>query len=371
MTAAAFSDEDRRYMALALVLAERGLFTTTPNPRVGCVIVRDGQVLGEGWHERAGAPHAEAAALADARAKGFDVRGATMYVTLEPCNSHGRTPPCVDAVLDAGIARVVSAMADPNPAQAGSRERLRAGGVQVETGLCEQEALAQNIGFASRMTRGRPWLRTKLAASLDARTALVNGESRWITGSDARADGHRWRARACAILTGIGTVRSDDPGLTVRAITTPRQPLRVVVDRHAETPPDARVLADGNVLVVTTGTRNSQWASSVESLALPDADGRVDLHALMRELARRGCNEVHVEAGARLNAALLDAGLIDELLLYLAPSLIGDPARGLFERATPLASLAERVSLEWSSTERIGGDLRIVARVVPPHAVAS
>jgi diaminohydroxyphosphoribosylaminopyrimidine deaminase/5-amino-6-(5-phosphoribosylamino)uracil reductase len=368
MTATAFGDEDRRYMALALVLAERGLFTATPNPRVGCVVVRDGQVLGEGWHERAGGPHAEAAALADARAKGFDVRGATMYVTLEPCNNHGRTPPCVDAVLDAGIARVVAAMADPNPVQAGSRERLHAGGVRVDTGLREQEALAQNVGFVSRMTRGRPWLRTKLAASLDARTALVNGESRWITGSHARADGHRWRARACAILTGIGTVRSDDPELTVRAVATPRQPLRVIVDRHAETPSDARVLADGAALVVTTGARNPRWPEHVEVLVLPDPDGRVDLHAKMRALARRGCNEVHVEAGARLNAALLGAGLIDELLLYLAPSLIGDPARGLFERATPLASLAERVSLEWTSTERIGGDLRIVARVVPTHA---
>jgi diaminohydroxyphosphoribosylaminopyrimidine deaminase/5-amino-6-(5-phosphoribosylamino)uracil reductase len=371
MTATAFSDEDRRYMALALVLAERGLFTATPNPRVGCVIVRGGQVLGEGWHERAGAPHAEAVALADARAKGFDVRGATMYVTLEPCNSHGRTPPCVDAVLDAGIARVVAAMADPNPVQAGSRERLRARGVDVDVGLCEEEAHAQNVGFVSRMTRGRPWLRTKLAASLDGRTALANGESRWITGSDARADGHRWRARACAILTGIGTVRSDDPQLTVRAVPTPRQPLRVIVDRHAETPSDAHVLADAHALVVTTGARNPKWPASVESLALPDAEQRIDLHALMRELARRGCNEVHVEAGARLNAALLDAGLIDELLLYLAPSLIGDPARGLFERATPLASLVERVPLEWTSTEPIGGDLRIVARVVSTQAQAS
>jgi diaminohydroxyphosphoribosylaminopyrimidine deaminase/5-amino-6-(5-phosphoribosylamino)uracil reductase len=285
-------------------------------------------------------------------------------VTLEPCNSHGRTPPCVDAVLESGIVRVVAAMADPNPVQAGGRERMRARGVRVDVGLCEQEARAQNVGFVSRTTRGRPWVRTKLAASLDGRTALVGGESRWITGTDARADGHRWRARACAIVTGIGTVRNDDPELTVRAVTTPRQPLRVVVDRHAETPADARVLADGHVLIVTTGARNPQWPSSVESIALPDAQGRVDLHALARTLAERGCNEVHVEAGARLNAALLDEGLVDELLLYLAPSLIGDPARGLFERATPLATLAQRVALEWTSTERVGDDLRILARVV-------
>ena len=350
-------------MALALVLAERGLFTTTPNPRVGCVIVRNAQVLGEGWHERAGSPHAEIAALADAQAKGFDVRGATMYVTLEPCNSHGRTPPCVDAVLDAGIARVVAAMGDPNPVQTGGRERLRAAGVRVEVGLCAQEAHAQNVGFVSRMSRGRPWLRTKLAASLDGRTALESGESRWITGPEARADGHRWRARACAILTGIGTVRNDDPELTVRAVATPRQPLRVIVDRQAQTPPEARVLGGEPVLVVTAGARNPRWPASVETLALPDGDGRVDLHAMMRALAERGCNEVHVEAGARLNAALLDAGLIDEVLLYLAPSLIGDPARGMFERAVPLASLAERVALEWTSTEAVGRDLRILAQV--------
>jgi diaminohydroxyphosphoribosylaminopyrimidine deaminase/5-amino-6-(5-phosphoribosylamino)uracil reductase len=358
-----FSDEDRRHMARALELAERGLCTTTPNPRVGCVIVKDGEVIGEGWHERAGEAHAEVAALADARARGRDTRGATLYATLEPCNRHGRTPPCVDAVLEAGISRVVAAMRDPNPAQNGGAERLRAAGVHVDVGLLEAEASALNVGFVSRMTRGRPWVRTKLAASLDGRTALASGESRWITGAAARADGHAWRARACAIVTGVGTVLHDDPQLTVRDVPAQRQPLRIVVDRHADTPADARVLADGNALVVTAGPRSSRWPASIESLALPDGEARVDLAELFRALAGRGINEVHVEAGAKLNGALLRAGLIDELLLYYAGALIGDPARGMFESVTPLASLDHRVRVEWTSVERIGDDLRIVARV--------
>jgi diaminohydroxyphosphoribosylaminopyrimidine deaminase / 5-amino-6-(5-phosphoribosylamino)uracil reductase len=358
-----FSDEDRRHMARALALAERGLCTTTPNPRVGCVIVKDGEVIGEGWHERAGEAHAEVAALADARARGRDTRGATLYATLEPCSRHGRTPPCVDAVLEAGISRVVAAMRDPNPAQNGGAERLRAAGVHVDVGLLEAEASALNVGFVSRMTRGRPWVRTKLAASLDGRTALASGESRWITGAAARADGHAWRARACAIVTGVGTVLHDDPQLTVRDVPAQRQPLRIVVDRHADTPADARVLADGNALVVTAGPRSSRWPASIESLALPDGEGRVDLAELFRALAGRGINEVHVEAGAKLNGALLRAGLIDELLLYYAGALIGDPARGMFESVTPLASLDHRVRVEWTSVERIGDDLRIVARV--------
>ena len=359
-----FSDEDRRHMARALALAERGLCTTTPNPRVGCVIVKDGEVIGEGWHERAGEAHAEVAALADARARGRDAGGATLYATLEPCSRHGRTPPCVDAVREARISRVVAAMRDPNPAQNGGAEHLRAAGVRVDVGLLEAEASALNVGFVMRMTRGRPWVRTKLAASVDGRTALAGGESRWITGAAARADGHAWRARACAIVTGVGTVLHDDPQLTVRDAPARRQPLRIVVDRHADTPANARVLADANALVVTAGPRNSGWPASIESLALPDADGRVDLAALFRALAGRGINEVHVEAGAKLNGALLRAGLIDELLLYYAAALIGDPARGMFESGAPLASLDDRVRLEWTSVERIGDDLRIVARVL-------
>jgi diaminohydroxyphosphoribosylaminopyrimidine deaminase/5-amino-6-(5-phosphoribosylamino)uracil reductase len=350
-------------MAYALALAERGLYTTTPNPRVGCVIVSERRIVGEGWHARAGEAHAEQAALTDARDKGNDVRGATMYVTLEPCNRHGRTPPCVDAVIRAGIGRVVAAMRDPNPVQGNGAARLRDAGILVDVGLLEHEATELNVGFVSRMTRGLPWVRSKIAASFDGRTALANGDSRWITGADARADGHAWRARACAIVTGVGTVLRDDPALTVRDVATPRQPLRVVVDRDADTPVGARVLADGNAVVATAGPRNDRWPAAVETLALPNAEGRVDLSALLRELAQRGINEVHVEAGAKLNGALMRAGLVDELVVYLAPAVIGDPARGMFESPEPLGSLAARVNLDWTSVDRIGADLRIVARV--------
>jgi len=351
-------------MARALVLAELGLFTTTPNPRVGCVVVgRGGAVLGEGWHQRAGEAHAEVAALADARDKGHDARGATVYVTLEPCNRHGRTPPCVDALLEAGVVRVVAAMHDPNPEQMSGAIRLREAGVAVDVGLLESGAIALNVGFVSRMRHGRPWVRSKIAASVDGRTALVSGESQWITSPAARADGHRWRARACAVLTGVGTVLHDDPRLDVREVATTRQPLRVIVDRHGDTPADARVLAHGNALVVTAGARKNGWPPTVESVDLHDRDGRVDLEAMLRELARRGMNEVHVEAGAKLNGALLRAGLIDELVVYLAGSLIGDPARGMFELAPPLMSLNERTRLDWTSVDPVGEDLRIIARV--------
>ena len=367
-----FTATDREHMACALALAARGLYTATPNPRVGSVIVKDGAVIGEGFHVRAGEPHAEVNALTDAQAREGeprgDARGATMYVTLEPCNRHGRTPPCVDAVINAGISRVVVAMRDPNPDQANGGDRLRAAGIDVEIGLLEAEALELNIGFVSRVTRGRPWVRAKLAASLDGRTALASGESQWITGAAARADGHAWRARACAVLTGVGTVLQDNPQLTVRAIDTPRQPLRIVVDRHGQTSSSARVLAGNNALIVTAGERNAAWPVALEVLTLPDANGRVDLPALMRALAARGINELHVEAGAKLTGALLDAGLIDELLLYMAPALIGDPARGMFERAAPLTALAAKTGLAWHSVERIGGDLRVIARVLSAGA---
>jgi diaminohydroxyphosphoribosylaminopyrimidine deaminase/5-amino-6-(5-phosphoribosylamino)uracil reductase len=359
----AFTAADRAFMARALLLAERGLYTTTPNPRVGCVIVKDGTVQGEGWHEAAGLPHAEVNALADAVARGHEARGATLYATLEPCNHTGRTPPCTDAVIAAGIGRVVAALADPNPAAAHGAQTLRGAGIAVDVGLMADEAREQNIGFVARMTRGTPWVRMKVAASLDGRTALMNGESQWITGEDARADGHRWRARACAILTGIGTVRQDDPQLTVRAVETSRQPRPIIIDRHGETPATARALAGGNALVVTAGGRNPGWPEGVEMLPLPDADGRVDLGAMMRELGARGINELHVEAGGRLNAALLAAGLVDELLLYLAPCVIGDPARGIADFRDGLARLADRVPLTIHAVDRVGTDLRILARV--------
>jgi diaminohydroxyphosphoribosylaminopyrimidine deaminase/5-amino-6-(5-phosphoribosylamino)uracil reductase len=358
----ASGEADRAFMARALDLARRGLYTATPNPRVGCVVVRDGVVIGEGWHERPGLAHAEVAALADVRARGGDARGATAYVTLEPCNHQGRTGPCVDALLGARVARVVIATADPNPPAAGGAARLQAAGVDVTLRVLEDDARALNRGFFTRLARGRPWVRTKLATSLDGRTALQDGTSRWITSAEARADGHAWRARACAIVTGVGTVLHDDPRLTVRAVETSRQPLRVIVDRSARTPPDAQVLRDGNALVVTAGPRNPAWPASVESLALPDDDGRIDLPALFAALAAREMNEVHIEAGAKLNGALASAGLLDELLLYVAPAVIGDPARGGFELATPLATLEGRARLVFDAVDRIGSDLRILAR---------
>jgi len=364
MTAASpFTAADEGFMRRALLLAARGLFTTTPNPRVGCVLARDGEIVGEGWHEVAGGPHAEAAALADARARGRDPRGATAYVTLEPCNHHGRTPPCARALVDAGVARVVAAMTDPHPLASGGAATLRAAGIDVAVGLLETEARELNVGWIANVARGRPWVRLKAAISLDGRTALANGESRWITGEAARADGHAWRARACAVLTGIGTVLDDDPELTVRAIATPRQPRRVVVDRHGETPPAAKVLAGAGALVVTAGAHNAEWPATTEVLALPDGTGRVDLAALMAALAHRGCNEVHVEAGARLNGALVAAGFVDEFLVYVAPSLLGDPARGIATFADGLESLDRRVRLDFTSVERLGADLRILARV--------
>jgi diaminohydroxyphosphoribosylaminopyrimidine deaminase / 5-amino-6-(5-phosphoribosylamino)uracil reductase len=363
LSAQAFGDADATFMSRALALAERGLFTATPNPRVGCVIVEDGRIIGEGWHEKAGGPHAEIAALRDAESQHRDVRGATLYVTLEPCNHTGRTPPCAEALVAAGIERVVAAMPDPNALAAGGAGRLRAAGIRVEVGLLEREARELNCGFIARVTRGRPFVRMKVAAALDGRTATSDGHSRWITGQAARNDGHAWRARACAILTGIGTVEADNPQLTVRAVATPRQPLRIVVDRRAETPRQAKVL-QGGALMVTAGPRNDAWPEDVFHVGLPDGNGRVDLHAMMREFARRDLNEIHVEAGARLNGALLEAGLVDEILAYVAPSLLGDPARGIAQFHVA-RSLQARIPLAFESIDRVGDDLRIRARVLP------
>lgn len=354
---------DNEFMARALRLAERGLYSTTPNPRVGCVIVRDGRVVGEGWHARAGEAHAEIHAL---RAAGAAARGATAYVTLEPCSHHGRTPPCAEALIAAGVTRVVAAMEDPNPQVAGQGMAvLRAVGVATECGLLGDAALELNIGFAARMTRRRPWLRMKLAASLDGKTALLNGASQWITGASARQDGHRWRARACAILSGIGTVRDDDPQLNVRSVETTRQPLKVVVDSRLELPLDARVLAGGGVLVAAAQDDAAKIAAlrerGAEVLLLPDAGGKVNLAALLEELGRRGINEVHAEAGFKLNGSLLGAGLVDELLLYLAPCLIGDAARGMFNLPA-LDSLEGKRRLAIRDVRMVGPDLRLLAR---------
>ena len=351
-------------MAQALRLAERGLYSTTPNPRVGCVIVKDGRVVGEGWHHRAGEPHAEVHAL---RAADDAARGATAYVTLEPCSHHGRTPPCADALIAAGVSRVVAAMQDPNPQVAGrGMARLAEAGIVSECGLLETEARELNIGFVSRMTRGRPWLRLKVAASLDGKTALENGASQWITGPAARQDGHRWRARACAILSGIGTVRDDDPRLNVRGVDTSRQPLKVIVDSRLELSHKTKVLDDGGLIVATASTDRNKAdvlrELGAEVLLLPGADGKVDLLALLEELGRRGINELHGEGGFRLSGALLGAGLVDELLLYLAPCLIGDAARGMFNLPA-LVSLDGKQRLSIKDARTVGSDLRILARL--------
>jgi diaminohydroxyphosphoribosylaminopyrimidine deaminase/5-amino-6-(5-phosphoribosylamino)uracil reductase len=360
------NSSERELMARALALAGRGMFTTTPNPRVGCVIAREGRVLGEGWHECAGQAHAETRALDDVRGRGNDPHGATAYVTLEPCNHHARTPPCTDALLAAGITRVVAAMRDPYELAAHGADRLARAGVSVEVGLLEDEARELNPGWIKRIEKGRPWVRVKMASSLDGRTALANGASQWITGPAARADGHRWRARACAILTGIGTVRQDDPQLTVREVDTPRQPLRVIVDRYGDTPAGARVFGPGQVLVFTAIPPRTSWPAHVETMELPDRDGRIDVAAMLDVLGKREINELHVEAGAKLGGALLAAGLVDELLVYMAPCLLGDPARGMFDLPVALTSLADRFALRIRSIDRVGEDWRILARMAPP-----
>ncbi len=358
-----FSAVDHSMMARALRLAEHGLWTTTPNPRVGCVLVRDGWVVGEGWHAKAGEPHAEVQAL---NVAGRRARGATAYVTLEPCSHHGRTPPCAEALIEAGVARVVAAMTDPNPLVAGQGlALLEAAGIETACGLLETEAHELNIGFVSRMTRGRPWLRLKAAASLDGKTALNNGLSQWITGPDARRDGQRWRARACAILTGIGTVRDDDPQLNVRDLETSRQPLRVVVDSKLETPLIARILQGGPCLIVGAVEDAAKIellrSTGAEALIFPNAAGKVELKDLLDELGRRGINEVHVEAGFKLNGSLLREGLVDELLLYLAPCLIGHDASGLFN-LPELTALDQKKPLKIRDLRQVGENIRVIAR---------
>lgn len=357
-------------MRHALQLAAKGLYITTPNPRVGCVVVKDGHVIGEGHTQPAGMAHAEVEALADAARRGVDVKGATVYVTLEPCAHYGRTPPCADALIKAGVHRVVVATGDPNPLVAGQGlARLQAAGVAVECGVLEAQARELNIGFFSRIERGRPWVRMKLAASLDGGTALLNGMSQWITSAAARNDGHAWRAQACAILTGIGTVQQDDPQLTVRAFAAPRQPRRVVVDSALQISPHAKVLQGGGTWIFAAQANSARQeqlvAAGAEIILLPDTcdgSGKLDLPGLMRELGRREINEVHVEAGFKLNGSLLKAGCVDELLVYLAPSLLGE-AQGML-RLPALTDLAQRQQLVFHDVQRIGPDLRIRARVV-------
>ena len=349
-------------MRAALAQAAQALYTATPNPRVGCVIVRDGDLLAEGHTQPTGFAHAEAHALQHAKQQGIDVRGATVYVSLEPCSHHGRTPPCADALITAGVARVVVAVEDPNPLVAGQGlAKLRAAGIQVELGVLADEAREMNRGFLHRMQHGRPWVRMKIAASLDGGTALQNGESQWITSTLARDDGHAWRARACAVLTGIGTVQQDNPQLNVRAVETPRQPRRIVVDSHLEISPQAKILQDAAGWIFTAvegGARAHELrAEGHELIVLPDDSGKVDLHALMKELGRREINELHVEAGFKLNGSLLRAGVVDELLLYLAPCLLG-PAQGL-ARMPVLEHLSDRLAFRFHEVEQVGPDVRL------------
>jgi len=365
-----FSASDYSYMQRALALAARGMYTTTPNPRVGCVLVSGGEVIGEGFTQPTGQDHAEIRALKDARARGHDPAGATAYVSLEPCSHFGRTPPCANALIEARIAKVIAAMEDPNPSVSGRGLRLlREAGIDVRCGLLANEAHELNIGFVSRMTRGRPWVRMKLAATLDGRTALPNGVSQWITAEAARTDGHAWRARACAIVTGIGTVRDDDPQMTVRAVETPRQPQRVLIDSKLDVPLNAKILEGPAPLIVCAREDGDATAHAraralrelgAEIVALPNAHGKVDLPALMQLLGSRGINELHVEAGYKLNGSLLREGCVDELLLYVAPSVLGK-GLSMFELEPP-ATLEQRTQLAFHSVDRIGDDLRILAR---------
>ena len=362
------SDDD--LMRRALALAERGRPICPPNPSVGCVLVAgDGTVIGEGHTQAVGQAHAEVMALRDAAARGHAVAGATAYVTLEPCAHQGRTGPCCDALVAAGVRRVVAALADPNPRVGGQGlARLRAAGVEVQVGPGAAAARELNLGFFSRMVRGTPWVRLKAASSLDGRTALANGQSQWITSTAAREDGHAWRARACAVLTGIGTVLDDDPRLDVRLPGTLRQPALVIVDSQLRTPLHAR-LWDATarpILIYTAVTDSARQqalrARGAQVRTLPGADGRVDLAAMLAELAQRETNELHVEAGHRLNGALLRAGLADELLLYQAPRLLGEGAG--IAALGPFEALAQAPELAWHGIERVGPDLRLRAR--PP-----
>lgn len=362
--------DDYHYMALALRLARRGLYTTSPNPRVGCVLVRDGSVVGEGWHERAGEPHAEVNALKKA---GGLARGATAYVTLEPCCHHGRTPPCTNALIDAGVSRVVAAIQDPNPRVNGQGMlQLGAAGIETKIGIMEDQVRALNPGYIQRFEAGRPFNRCKLAMSLDGRTAMASGESKWVTGDQARQDVQRFRARSSAILTGIGTVLADDPSMNVRCdqLGEPgisekdiAQPLRVVLDTHLRMPTSARMLALAGTTLVATSSQDEERKKALqkagaEVIVLPAVETGVDLHALMIVLLERQMNEVLIEAGAVLSGAMLRAGLVDELIVYVAPHLMGDQARGLFH-LPGWERMEQKIPLPIRDIRAVGGDWRI------------
>lgn len=364
----AFSILDHQYMARALQLAERGLYTTDPNPRVGCVIAREAENIGEGWHVKAGEPHAEVHAL---RAAGSRAQGATAYVTLEPCCHFGKTPPCTDALINAKVARVVVAMQDPNPKVAGhGLQQLRDAGINVESGLMEAQARALNPGFIKRMQTGRPFVRNKLAMSLDGRTAMADGTSKWITSEAARLDVQRWRARSSAILTGVSTILKDDPSLTARLDQDILQPLRVVVDTYLSTPADAKLLKEpGQTLIVTCSDDHAAMAALQSSgdtrvLKLPRKGNYVNLDILLERLGELEVNEVLLEAGATLSGSMLQAGLIDEMVIYMAPVLLGDSARALF-RLPGLQHMADKIELTITDMRAVGEDWRITANIKP------
>ena len=358
-------------MAEAIRLARQGIYSTHPNPNVGCVIVAQGAVVGSGWHRRAGEPHAEIIALGEA---GEKARNADVYLTLEPCSHHGRTPPCADALVSAGVKRVVVAMQDPNPLVAGrGLERLREAGIQVETGLMREQAQSMNPGFVSRMQRGRPWVRAKLAASLDGRTAMASGESRWITGDAARLDVQRLRARSSAIVTGIGTVLADDPSMNVRlqaqqlkGVEPVCQPMRVVMDTHLKMPPQAKMLSLPGDTVVLTGVQDSDRRQALqqagaEVVSIPVGQGQLQAEAVLTLLAEREINEVLLECGPTLAGAFMTAKRVDELIVYIAPHLMGDSARGLFH-LPGLQRMCDRIALEWLDVRQVGDALRLTAR---------
>ena len=361
-----FSSNDYAYMAYALRLAEKGLYSTTPNPRVGCVITNNGKIVGSGWHERAGQAHAEIVALNEA---GEAAHGAIAYITLEPCSHYGRTPPCATALIDAGIAKAIIAMEDPNPLVSGRGcALLQQAGVAVQKGLLNAEAHALNAGFVSRMVHKKPCVSLKIAASLDVKTALKNGISQWITGDAARRDGHRWRAQSCAILTGIGTVKIDNPQLTVRSIHTSRQPKKVIVDSRLSIPLDAQLLQGKEVLIFTTHAENARKKQALEKLGvriivLSDSEGKVDLRKMMTVLADFGMNEILVEAGCSLNGALVEAGLVDEIIFYFAPHLIGNDAQGML-RLPELIDLQQKKALAIQDLRMIGKDIRVIAKLL-------
>ena len=362
------TEPDIHWMSLALTWAEKAMYITTPNPRVGCVIVNSqGVLLGAGHTQPVGQAHAEIMALRDAKQQGHDVAGSTAYVTLEPCSHQGHTGPCCDALIQAGLARVVVAVQDPNPQVSGNGiARLRQAEIQVDVGVLESKARSLNLGFFKRMIQGTPWIRLKVAASLDGQTALSNGVSQWITSAAARQDGHAWRARACAVLTGIGTVLEDDPQLNVRDVDTPRQPNLVIVDSKLETPLDAKLWQTQRKVWIYCAKEDADRKAALEAkgalvTCLPNAQGKVDLRAMQKDLGQRNINEVHIEAGFKLNGSLLAAGLVDELLVYLAPLLIG---QGLgMANLGPFEALTQTLKLDIQNVTPVGDDIRLIAHI--------